>query len=93
MSTKVLKVEFINPVSLGGQIKSASTVSPANPDRPGSTPFTIELDEAATMFQITKKEAHRTVVKYVPMSNVSGFEVIPEAKKEEKPAVAPQVKK
>lgn len=89
MPTKILKVEFINVVSLAGQIKSASSVSPANPDRPGSTPFTIELDDGETLFKITKKEPHKTVVKYVPMSNVSGFEV--DTTPEKKPE--PQVKK
>lgn len=90
---KIKSVCFISNINLGGQVKTASTVSPSHPDRPGSTPYAIELNEEETMFKITKAQPGKaTIVKYVPMTFVSDFEVLEEAKPEVKP-VTPSVKK
>ena len=85
MKIPILSVSFVNPVSFGGQIKSASSTSPSNPERAGSTPFDIELDEASGIFKVAKNASGIVKVKYVPMQNVACFEVLEEAKPEVKP--------
>lgn len=89
MKVPIVSVQFINVVSFGGQIKSASAVSPSNPERAGSTPFEIELDEASGIFKVTKTLSGVVKSKYVPMTNVASFEVDerPVEKAEPKPAV------
>ena len=78
---RVKEVQFINPVSFGGQITSAN--GKVVGDRPGQTPIDIEVDEKQRFFKLSKVMDGKSRVKYVPMSNVSGFEIIEE---EVKPA-------
>lgn len=83
----LLRVDFINNVSFGGQIRSASSTSPQHPDRPGSGKFKLRLVEVSGIpcVEIVGVEAGREKVKNVPFTNVSTFEVAPpEEKKEEK---------
>lgn len=67
---KILTVEFKEPVSCGGSIKTANADSVVG-DRPGQTPFRISLVD--DFIRLEKKTASKTVVKYVPMSNVSSL--------------------
>lgn len=71
----IISIQFINSVSFGGQLQSASSVSPSNPERAGATPFDLELDEGSGIFRVTKRAAGITKSKYVPMTNVAAFEV------------------
>ena len=74
---KVKEVQFINVVSFGGQIKSCN--GKVVGDRPGQTATDIEVDEKQRFFKLSRVMDGKMRVKYVPMSNVSGFEVIEEA--------------
>ena len=76
--TKISEVQFIKPVSFGGQITSAN--GKVVGDRPGQTPMDIELDEEQTFFKLSKNMNGKMRHKFVPMSNVSGFEVVEEVK-------------
>lgn len=78
---KVTHVDFIAVVSLGGSLKSASSKSVVG-DRPGQTPMDITVDEDMRFVRLVKHVNGKERVKYVPMTNVSGFEV------EEEPTVA-----
>ena len=75
---KVKEVQFVNVVSFGGQIKSCN--GRVVGDRPGQTPTDIEVDEKQRFFKLSKVMDGKLRVKYVPMSNVSGFEVVEEDK-------------
>ena len=77
---KVLNVSFINVVAHGGGIKSASSTSAANPERPGSSPFDIEFDPDSNLFKITRSLNGKSVSKLVPLSNVACFEIVEEVK-------------
>lgn len=91
---KIASVQFINPVAHGGGIKSASSTSASNPERAGSTPFEIEFDPESNLFKVTRTVQGKVVSKFVPMSNVSGFEMADEPKAEVKPAAgSKEVKK
>lgn len=85
---KILNVQFINPVAHGGGIKSASSTSASNPERAGSTPFDIEFDPESNLFKVTRTVNGKSISKFVPMTNVSGFEMADEPKSEVKPAAA-----
>jgi hypothetical protein len=84
--TKIKEVQFINVVSFGGQIKSCN--GKVVGDRPGQEAAEIELDEKQRFFKMSKVMNGKLRSKYVPMSNVSGFEII-----EEEVVVKPAVKK
>ena len=75
---KVKEVQFINVVSFGGQIKSCN--GRVVGDRPGQVPTDIEVDEKQRFFKLSRIMEGKLRTKYVPMSNVSGFEVIEEDK-------------
>lgn len=81
---KIAEVQFRDVVSHGGQLKSASASVPSNPDRPGSTPCDIEFDPETMVFAITKTIQSKVRTKFVHVSNVTGWEVMPEAPKKEK---------
>lgn len=83
----VIRVDFINVVNFLGAIKSASSKTVVG-DRPGQTPTEIDLDEKMRFIRLSRTHNEKPYVKYVPMSNVSGFEIEEAAK----PA-APEVKK
>ena len=51
------------------------------------TPVNIDLDEKMRFVRLSKTTNGKEVVKFVPMSNVSGFEVI------EEPVAKPVAKK
>lgn len=71
---KITHVDFIAVVSLGGSLKSASSKSVVG-DRPGQTPMDITVDEDMKFIRLSKTVNGKEKVKYVPMTNVSGFEV------------------
>jgi len=75
---KVTHVDFIAVVSLGGSLKSASNKVVG--DRPGQTPMEISVDEDMKFIRLVKTVNGKEKVKYVPMTNVSGFEVEEPAK-------------
>lgn len=83
----VIRVDFINVVNFLGAIKSASSKTVVG-DRPGQTPTEIDLDEKMRFIRLSRTHNEKPYVKYVPMSNVSGFEI----EEATKPA-APEVKK
>lgn len=83
---KINHVDFIAVVSFGGSLKSAS--GKVVGDRPGQTPMDITLLDGTT-FRLRKTINGKERIKYVPITNVSGYEVDEEVK----PAVAPAVKK
>ncbi len=82
---RVSEVQFINVVSFAGQIKSCN--GRVVGDRPGQVPTEIEVDEKMRFFKLSRIIDGKPRVKYVPMSNVSGFEVVEEV---EAPKVAPK---
>lgn len=79
----ILKVDFANVVNFCGAIRSATSNTVVG-DRPGQVPTTIELDEKMRFIRLSRLSNGREAVKYVPMSNVTGFEV-----DESVPAVKP----
>lgn len=70
----VIRVDFINVVNFLGAIKSASSKTVVG-DRPGQTPTDIDIDEKMRFIRLSRTHNEKPYVKYVPMSNVSGFEV------------------
>lgn len=86
---KVVHVDFIAVVSLGGSLKSASSRGVVG-DRPGATPMEISVDEDMKFVRLVKHVNGKEKVKYVPMTNVSGFEV--EEEVVAKPTAAPKAK-
>ena len=74
---KVREVQFVNVVSFGGQIKSCN--GKVVGDRPGQTATDVEVDEKMRFFKLSRIMDGKLRVKYVPMSNVSGFEIVEEA--------------
>lgn len=80
---KITHVDFISVVSFGGSLKSFSQKVVG--DRPGQTPGVVTLSDDGTLFKLEKHINGKLRTKYVPMTNVSGFEVEEEVK--------PQVKK
>jgi hypothetical protein len=87
---KVANVQFKEVVSFDGQQKSASSSVAANGDRPGATPCEIEFDPESMTFSLSKNIKGIPRVKFVHVSNVTGWELLPEVKKEEK---KPEAKK
>lgn len=85
---KVVHVDFIAVVSLGGSLKSASNRVVG--DRPGQTPMEISVDEEMKFVRLVKQVNGKEKVKYVPMTNVSGLEI--EEEPVAKPVVAPVAK-
>lgn len=77
MPIKIGSVQFINVVAFGGQIKSAQDGTVVG-DRAGQTPTTIMLDDKQRFFELSKTVNGKVMRKVVPMSNVSGFEIIDE---------------
>lgn len=74
---KLARVDFINVVNFCGAIRSASSLSVSG-ERPGMTPIDIVLDEKMRFVRLSKTTNGKEVVKFVPVSNVSGFEVVDE---------------
>lgn len=85
---KITHVDFVAVVSFGGSLKSATSRGVVG-DRPGQVPMEISIDDKAKFIELKKHINGKLRVKYVPMTNVSGFEVEDEAK----PAPAPVTKK
>jgi hypothetical protein len=81
---KLDNVQFVNTVSFGGQLQSASTRAVG--DRPGQGGMAIELDEKMRFVALTKSVNGVQKTRLVPMSNIASFEPIIED-------VKPSVKK
>jgi hypothetical protein len=75
---KIDNVQFINTVSFGGQLQSASIRAVG--DRPGQGGMEIELDEKMRFMALTKFVNGQTRTRLVPMSNIASFEPIVEEK-------------
>ncbi len=86
---KLTYVQFINPVSFGGQLQSASN-KPVG-DRPGQGAMAIELGsfEGARCVALTKTINGVPTTRMVPLTNVAMFEPAEPTT----PALAPAVKK
>lgn len=80
---KIDNVQFVNTVSFGGQLQSASIRAVG--DRPGQGGMEIELDEKMRFVALTKSVNGMPRTKLVPMTNIASFEPIVE---ETKPAAA-----
>lgn len=80
-------MQFAKNVSFDGQQTSATSNTPTHGDRPGSTPCEIEFDPESMCFSLTKIIKGVVRTKFVHVSNVTGWEVLPEAPKK------PEVKK
>ena len=76
---KIDNVQFINTVSFGGQLQSASIRAVG--DRPGQGGMLIEMDNEMRFMSLTKSVNGATKTRLVPMTNVASFEVIEEAAK------------
>lgn len=75
---QIKRIDFIAPVNFGGTLKSISTtVSGA---RAGETPAVLEMDPDMRFVSLTKHVNGKEAVKIVPMSNVSGMDIIDEPK-------------
>lgn len=79
---KIDNVQFVNTVSFGGQLQSASS-KPVG-DRPGQGAMTIELDDEMRFVALTKHVNGLKKTRLVPMTNIASFEAIVE---EAKPSV------
>ena len=73
---KIDNVQFINTVSFGGQLQSASIRAVG--DRPGQGGMLIELDEKMRFMALTKDVNGQPRTRLVPMSNIASFEPIVE---------------
>ena len=83
---QIKRIDFIAPVNFGGTLKSISTtVSGA---RPGETAATLEMDPEMRFVSLTKHVNGKEAVKIVPMTNVSGMDIIDEPKPVEVKAAA-----
>lgn len=71
---KLCHVQFVNTVSFGGSLQSASN-RPVG-DRPGQGSMDIELDERGRFISLTKLVNGKPQTRVVPMANVAAFEVI-----------------
>jgi hypothetical protein len=71
---KLDNVQFVNTVSFGGQLQSASIRAVG--DRPGQGGMTIEIDEKMRFIALTKSVNGITKTRLVPMTNVASFECI-----------------
>lgn len=80
---KIDNVQFVNTVSFGGQLQSASTRAVG--DRPGQGAMIIELDEEMRFVALTKTVNGNKKTRLVPMTNIASFEPVIE---EAKPAAA-----
>jgi hypothetical protein len=84
---QIKRIDFIAPVNFGGTLKSISTtVSGA---RPGETPAKLDMDEDMRFVSLTKHVNGVESVKIVPMTNVSGMDIIAD---EPKPVEAKKAK-
>lgn len=72
---KIARVAFIHPVQCAGSITSASAGKVVG-DRPGQTPFEIDLVEIAGLpcVRISKHAAGKFFSTHVPIFNVGFFE-------------------
>jgi hypothetical protein len=84
---KLKTVQFVNPVSFGGTLVSAS-MNPVG-DRPGQIGTIIEADEKMRFVALTRVVNGIQQTKVVPMTNIAAFEPLEEAK----PVPAAGVKK
>jgi hypothetical protein len=71
---KLDNVQFVNTVSFGGQLQSASIRAVG--DRPGQGGMTIEIDEKMRFVALTKAVNGIMKTRLVPMSNIASFEPI-----------------
>lgn len=78
--TKLSLVQFVNVVSFGGQLQSAS-LRPVG-DRPGQGTMEILADLDKGLVYLTKNVNGRPVTKLVPMSNIASFELLEAPKAE-----------
>lgn len=71
---KLKNVYFINPVSCGGQITSASSGTVVG-DRPGQHPFEIDLEESGGFpcVKLSRIVQGKMSNVHVPLTNVAGF--------------------
>jgi len=71
---KLRYVQFVNVVSFGGQLQSASN-KPVG-DRPGQGGVEIELSEHGV--KLTKQMNGVAITRHVPLSNVASMEFVDE---------------
>lgn len=71
---KLKYVQFVNVVSFGGQLQSASN-KPVG-DRPGQGGIDLELTEHGV--RLTKNLNGVSITRFVPLSNVAAMEFIDE---------------
>ena len=69
---RIKQVQFINTVSFGGQLQSASIHAVG--DRPGQGGMEIEMDEKMRFISLTKLLNGNPSTRLVPMTNVAAFE-------------------
>lgn len=72
---KLKMVQFVNVVSFGGQLQSATNTVVG--DRPGQVAADLELDEKMRFITMTRAVNGVLQTKQVPMSNVACFELAP----------------
>lgn len=71
---QIKRIDFIAPVNFGGTLKSISTtVSGA---RPGEVAAKLDMDADMRFVSLTKQVNGVEAVKIVPMTNVSGMDII-----------------
>lgn len=77
---KLKNVHFIHPVSCGGQITSASSGAVVG-DRPGQTPFDIEMVETGGFptVKLSRTVQGKPMSVVVPITNVAGFVLLDQA--------------
>ena len=101
MSTPIKSVQFVSPISFGGQKKSLGRNAAG--DRPGQMGADIEVDDKHRFITCSRTVANIYEETIVPMTNVASFvplsdkemAAVMKQKEEEarKRAPAPQVKK